>query len=326
VWRTAQYSGEPPGGPGATQLEQLESVLGSGAHVPLVLVSIGGNDAGFGRIGTACVAPGDCVVRGQLWLDDLQDVATALDTTYAKIRETVSDDVPVLAVPYPQPITDTRSGCAYSLLTDDEHRFLHGFVRELNKVVANAASDHGFHYLAAMEQALEPDRMRICDNGSNDDDLGVNFIAISDTDGLTDQLANPQGWLHNSLHPNERGHDEMKRVLGDWISDNPAPRGRADRPGSDIYDVASLMAIMGPDYDGEYCGQPGPDVDRCGLSDDQWTLTEVSRFLRGILGPAFLMVLGAWLVSMAFLVSTRPLWRRLSAGLDSRFFRLLGLR
>ena len=323
IWARPQHSGEPPGGPRATQLQQLESLLDTEATVPLVLVSVGGNDAGFATIGTSCVAPGNCVARGAQWLADLQRVAVALDDAYDRIRDVVSDDVPVLAVPYPQPITADRKGCGYSLLETQEHLFLNGFVKQLNRVVANAARDHGFYYLQAMEQALETPRMRICDNGSNQDNLGVNFIAISDTEGLIDQLANPMGWLHNSLHPNERGHDEMTRVLADWMETHPSPKGLSDEPGSDVYDVASLGTLMGPTFTGSYCGQPGFEVDRCQLSDDGWMLTEVSRFLRGTLAPAFVMVLGAWLLSLGFLGATRPLWKRIAGRLDRRLFGLL---
>ena len=81
--------------------------------------------------------------------------------------------------------------------------------------------------------------MRICDTGSNQDALGVNFLAISDTEGLIDQLANPMGWLHNSLHPNERGHVQMTKVLAAWLAAHPSPRGLADAAGSEVYEVAT---------------------------------------------------------------------------------------
>jgi GDSL-like Lipase/Acylhydrolase family len=324
LWQRPQYAGEPPGGEPATQLEQLSVLMESGAQVPLVVVSIGGNDASFADVGITCVAPGNCVARGARWLDQLQEVAERLDTAYGEIRRVVSDDVPVLAVPYPQPINADRTGCGYSLLEPQEHKFLNGFVRQLNGVVRKAAREHGFYYLAQMEQAMESARMRICDNGSNQDGLGVNFVAISDTEGLIDQLANPFGWLHNSLHPNERGHGQMTRVLAGWMESHPAPEGLSDEAGSEVYGVATLQDVMGPTFSGSYCGQPGFDADRCARSDLAWTVTEVSRFLRGILGPAAVMVLGAWLVSLALLTAVRPLTKRASSWLSRRLFGLLG--
>jgi hypothetical protein len=324
LWDVPQYAGEPPGGDPATQLQQLSALRQAGATVPLVLVSIGGNDASFADIAIACVAPGNCVQRGQQWLDQLQRVADRLDTAYDEIRDAVGADVPVLVVPYPQPINADRRGCDYSMLEPQEHVFLHGFVTELDGVVRKAAREHGFYYLANMEQALEAARMRICDNGSNEDHLGVNFIAISDTDGLIDQLANPFGWLHNSLHPNERGHRQMTEVLADWMTMHPAPKGLSDEAGSDVYSVATLRDIMGPTFTGSFCGENGFESERCALSDLDWTMTEVSSFIRGILGPAFIMVMGAWFTSLALLAGFHPLTKRASRWLNRKLFGLLG--
>ena len=122
-----------------TQLAQLRSLLDrSGADLDLVLVSIGGNDAGFATIGMACLAPGSCVERGQAWLTRLEEVGRRLRSAYAEIRRVVRDDVPVVAVPYPDPIRETP--CGYSLLGEDEHRFLHRFVEQLSRPPATPAS------------------------------------------------------------------------------------------------------------------------------------------------------------------------------------------
>ncbi len=319
-----QYAGEPVGGDPATQLQQLSRLVEAGAEVPLVLVSIGGNDAGFADVAVTCLAPGNCVARGQAWLDRLQVVAQRLDTAYDRIRAVVGDDVPVLVVPYPQPITPDRKGCGYSLLEDEEHRFLNGFVTQLDNVVRTAARQHGFYYLAAMKDALAERGLRICDDGENQDNLGVNFVAISDTEGLIDQLGNPLGWLHNSLHPNERGHRAMTEVLARWMEARPVPRALSDAPGSEIYDVVSLPSVMGPDFTGSYCGQEGYQPERCALSDISWTLTEVARFVRGVLGPLAVMLLGSWLVGLAVLTAVHPLTKRVQRWLSIRLFALLG--
>ena len=324
LWRTPQYAGEPPGGDPATQLQQLAALREAGAEVPLVLVSIGGNDAGFADLAIACIAPGNCVQRGDQWLRRLQDVAERLDTAYDEIRRSVGDDVPVVVVPYPQPINAVRKNCGYSLLESQEHRFLNGFVTQLDNVVKKAARQHGFYYLDAMKTVLEDAQMRICDTGSNQDALGVNFLAISDTEGLIDQLANPMGWLHNSLHPNERGHVEMTKVLAAWMGSHPSPRGLSDEAGSEVYDVATLQSVMGESFDGKFCGQPGFDTDRCALSDAEWTVTEVSLFLSSVLLPVGLMVLGAWLVALGLLRLVRPYSRRFFGRVSDWLFGVLG--
>ena len=47
------------------------------ADVTAVLVSMGGNDAGFGEIGKACIAPGDCSTVGARFADRLEQVGRA---------------------------------------------------------------------------------------------------------------------------------------------------------------------------------------------------------------------------------------------------------
>ena len=146
----ARWPDEPVGGPGMAQLEQVKRLQRK--DIRLVIVSIGGNDAGFADLGVACVAPGSCVERGQIWLDRLTNhVTERVNTAYDRLREQLPG-VPILAVPYPQPVRPTS--CKASLLGDDEHQFVNGFVSQLNGVIADAARSHGFYYLREMETAL----------------------------------------------------------------------------------------------------------------------------------------------------------------------------
>jgi hypothetical protein len=80
---------------------------------------------------------------------------------------------------------------------------------------------------------------------------------------------------------------------------------------------------MGSTFRGSYCGRPGFETDRCALSDLEWTVTEVSLFVRGALLPAAVMVLGAWLIALALLTFARPLTRRASGWLNRKLFGLL---
>jgi hypothetical protein len=132
------------------------AVRDSRLDVQAVIVSIGGNDARFATIGAACVAPRSCVERGAKWLADLGKVATDVAATYDDVVGAVGDDVRVIAVPYPVPLS--RDSCDDSLLEDDEHRFLHGFVGELNRAVQWAASDAGAEYLSTRSRAHSPAR------------------------------------------------------------------------------------------------------------------------------------------------------------------------
>jgi lysophospholipase L1-like esterase len=318
----AQWPGEPiddSPDSGLDQLEQLQGLLDrSRVDIRLVIVSIGGNDAGFARIGMACLAPGSCVERGQAWLDRLDLVALRLSRAYQEIREVVGTEVPVLAVPYPQPISDLS--CPYSLLARDEHQFLHGFVEELNGAVRQSARDAGFYHLGAMVGAFS-DRLRICDGP--EDQIGVNFIALASVNGVVDQALTPSNWLHNSLHPNERGHEAMAGVLEEWLRLHPAPAARPD-PGDEPepFTPRSLEDLLRP-AEVSYCGGPEPAPAYCNRGDNEWTVTQIGLVVRDVAVPALLLVAGWWLLWLPVLAWTRPGWARLGDRIGRR---LLGGR
>jgi hypothetical protein len=305
----ARWKGEPVDDSpdsGETQLEQLKGLLNrSRVDIRLVIVSIGGNDAGFAKIGMACLAPGSCVERGQTWLTRLEVAGRSVELAYRKIRAVVGSEVPVLAVPYPQPISGEP--CEYSLLARDEHHFLHGFVRQLNGVIRRSARDAGFYYLAAMRSAFST-RLRICD--APQDEIGVNFIALDSVNGVVDQALTPSNWIHNSLHPNEDGHRAMAAVLEGWLRSHPDPPAKPDpRDQPEPFDPASLEQLMGPAV--SYCGGPEPAPDYCDRTDDQWTFTQIGLVVRDAAAPALLLVAGWWLVWLPLLGLTRPRWERL---------------
>jgi GDSL-like Lipase/Acylhydrolase family len=233
-----QYVNEPPDAPtrlrdngvwrgGATQLEQLDEVLrsvrvreGDGDEDPerdlrgLVIVSLGGNDAGFGSIATACVGLGNCADVVDAWAADLAVVSSHLDRAYAALRELVGPRVPVLVVPYPIPLAPQR--CDLSVMRQSEHTALTLFVQQLNTEIEHAATQHGFAVLD-VQPAFEGHR--ICD--TNDaDDWYVNYIAAHPTGGSFASLSNPRNWFHNSLHPNAHGHEAIAREVKSWVAQN----------------------------------------------------------------------------------------------------------
>ena len=111
-----------------TQTSQLVDLIrrNPGFRPSLVVLSIGGNDAGFGTIAETCLAPGDCSTQRALFVDNLPKVRQALLATYASLRKAVPD-VPILVVPYPQPFANATR-CDGVLLTRNERVFIHDFV------------------------------------------------------------------------------------------------------------------------------------------------------------------------------------------------------
>ena len=294
IYQRAQQPGDPIGRPegGLNQLAHLDWLQTEARHeVRLVIVSIGGNDALFGDIAQACMAPGDCTEIGARWLDRLAVITPRLHGTYQRIRNYFGPSVPVLVVPYPIPLSPAK--CPSSLLTEREHVFLYGFAVELNRVLERAAADAGLYYLAEMADVFATRKLRICDDSAGR--IGINFLAMNAVSGLVEQSLNPQNWLHNSLHPNERGHQAMADVLQEWLTRRPDPAVPTDpAPAQEQHPgpTRSLEAIMG-DPGFRHCGTD-PSIPHCDLQTLQWAQAQLGTLARRSIGPLVLTILGLW--------------------------------
>ena len=315
-----QYEGEPIGSPprlrdngvwerGATQLEQFDEVLRAvrpRATAPtddpeqnlhgLVLISLGGNDAGFGKIASSCVGLGDCgdIVEG--WTADLGLVASRLERVYAALRTVIGPHVPVLVVPYPVPLAEDR--CDVSPMTQPEHTSLRTFVERLNARVEQAARDAGFHYLD-IQPAFEGHR--ICDT-DNADDWYLNYIATNPTGGSLQTISNPRNWFHNSFHPNAKGHRAIADTIETWMSKH---RDEITASRFEVNDSPFRLAYLAPDGPRpsellERIGSGSCSVHGPGWEGD-WTACETAKVGRRLLVPGLLFVLAAWLLAFTLL-------------------------
>ncbi len=323
IYQNAQYEGEPlpsfipttaarQDSKGLSQLDQYEMV--EGPPVDLVMVSIGGNDAGFSDIGHTCVAPNNCAETGQKWLADLPRVAKQVGMAFAAIREEFPN-TPVLVVPYPVQLNP--SGCAESLLSAPEHRFLVGFVNELNSVLEHEAArkDIQFHYVDTVPAGLAREHVRLCDGKFKN--AGVNFLAANPVSGLLDHSVNPQNWIHDSFHPNEKGHRSLMRAIDAWIHDHPglAPRAVLSGAGGD-YQPRRLEDVMqGPPS--AHCASVTQRSSYChfdangDLVVSRWQQSQWLQWLRKIAIPVSGLLAGAWLLWMAFIARwQRTRWAR----------------
>jgi hypothetical protein len=311
IHEVPQHRGEPINGPshgkGLPQLEHLDWLInGKGVTVAAAIVSIGGNEARFGLIGRSCIGPGDCSELAGLLLDNLKrEVAPSVDKAYKKIRAYVGNEVPLLVVPYPIPLN--AEGCPTSILTADEHRFIHGYVQELNGVLNRAAKDAGLYYLDDMATVLQDRKLRICDVAPGK--AAINFFGLNPVDGMVDQRVNPQNWFHNSLHPNQRGHEVMGDTLQAWLEAGPPANGRkptpgAPAPGERPSDVRSLDSVMGdrqvPQYEGSDAAPEDLDV-----QVGAWMAAQAAELLRRTSIPLLLLVAGAWTVWLALIARWR---------------------
>ena len=280
IYQRAQYPDEPVGageGGGSNQLAQLHALREDvDVDIDMVVVSVGGNDAGFGEVGRTCIAPGDCSELADQWLGALDAVGPTVGKAYAAIRDEVGPEVPVVVVPYPIPLDE--DGCGSSALTSGEHRFLHDFTRRLDGVLRKSAADAGFHYLDEMVTSLADARLRVCDRPSG---VGVNSLAANPVEGVVRDQVNPLHWFHNSLHPNERGHAAMAEVLGRWIHDHPELPAT---PPSDSEVGAPASASDSP-----------PAELRAATQDaDDWAVDQTVGLLWRLGIPVLLVATGAW--------------------------------
>jgi hypothetical protein len=189
---------------GAPQLTMAKRA----GQVDEVLVSIGGNDVGFGTIVQHCLGPASCaspeskkVMNKLLALYETEtnkpsNVFAQIAAAFPGVRK--------LLVPYVLPVAE--HSCARSPMSDAEHDTVVWFTRRLNDINIAAADAAGFG-VAATESALfangSADR-RLCGNGNLNG--AVNLFALNPEANPLTQVAIPRNWFHNSVHPTPLGH------------------------------------------------------------------------------------------------------------------------
>ena len=309
IYAESQHPGEPVREvvgeeAGLNQLDHLRWLLeGNAFSVDLVILAVGGNDSGFSKIGMTCLAPGSCDQVADLWLGNLAHVRTQVAAAYQQVRAAIGPEVPVVVVPYPMPLSP--DACGRTWLTQGEHEFLAEFTTELNRTVRREADRAGFWYLAEMEASLAEAELRLCDDNP-DGVAGVNFIGLRSVQGLIEDRLNPSNWVHNSLHPNEVGHDAMGRVFSAWLDVHPdlspVPDTGVGQIAPEAVDVAAADQTEPP------CALTDTSSAGCNAQARDWAVGQTTD----IMWPAGLVPLGglvgAWLLSIAVL--GRPLVRR----------------
>ncbi len=290
-----------------TQLAQYKARQESEKFTPsLVVLSIGGNDAGFSTIGLMCIAPGNCNKKSTLWTDGLDQVQRLLEGTYDDVRATFPD-TPVVVVPYPDPIDNTSNPkhCGQAALSAGEREFIASFLTgkdSLNARVRQAAADHRFYYLDKMQTALADAHLQLCDP-LNDGRPGLNFVALRSVNGIAEQRFSPANWSHGSLHPNERGHAAMLRVFQNWLAANPNPSAEAP-PDPDTPASANPVKETGT-LDPIPCDLLDTTPSGCRREGEKWAKQQVGELLLYKGWLALLVVGAAWIASVSFFA-----WRK----------------
>ncbi len=249
------------------------------------LVSIGGNDSQFSTVGKTCIAPGDCSEFQEAFLAALDTLPVHLDAAYHDINELFGGQVPIIVVPYPDPIAAGEAECADVFLSGNERRFVAAYAEKLNTTIRDTAAKWGFEYMDTMYGALADEGSRLCDGTGA---AGINFISWHPQGGSMVDALLPTNWTHNSLHPNEVGHQQMRAAAERWF---------------ELHPVASLK-VPGPNTS---AATRPPPAEAPEIVPDDWLPERVQELARSYAVPALMAVVGAWLV---LIVQLRWAFRR----------------
>ena len=164
----------------------------------------------------------------------------------------------------------------------------------------------GLLFAGDVADALLESREALCAGG----EPGVNWVDLNPVGGSLSQTANPRNWLHNSLHPNERGHRTIAAVLGTWLDehlDDGRPVPEPDRqlvcdgptPDPRCLELAPPTRPL-PDA----CAEQRPDdPDAC---ERAWMLDQIRRTAPSASLAVGLLVLAQWFLG----VQLTAWWRR----------------
>lgn len=173
-----------------------------------ILISIGGNDAGFSAIGKECLMLPDCSVSSP-WPQLLQtQVRPALERTYTAVEE-AAPGVEVFALTYPSPLRPKRCDDLFpvsQVIGPEEWKFLTRFIRSLNETVRSAAAEAGIRVIG-LDRALVGHRF--CEAGAP----AVNFVEFRLRPGEPLDLPSVDSPIQESLHPNVQGHKLMAKAV-----------------------------------------------------------------------------------------------------------------
>ncbi|WP_410788631.1 GDSL-type esterase/lipase family protein [Kribbella sp. C-35] len=332
--RNVRLTGQSQFSEPGTQLQQLQQLMQDGLKPSLVVISLGGNDAGFSTIGAMCIAPGNCNEQAHLWTESLGQVRKNLAETYKQVRE-VSKTAPVLVIPYAAPVYVDTAGkprkCAQAALSQGDLEFINNFVQALNLTIQAAALNEKFYFLDGMQNALADAHLQLCDP-DNGNRPGINFIGLRSVAGIAEQRFNPENWYHNSLHPNASGHLAMLQVFEHWRADHPDPEQNNPEAADDLAKLPAITEILtkanksdkaagkaGKDlrpqcqlYKDSELATELDDINTCRENGANWAKDQLSKSLLEDGGWVFYILAaaaGAWLLAVWFYGWRRPWWQ-----------------
>ncbi len=268
----------------------------------VVLLSLGGNDAGFSGIGQACFMPGSCRDALNARSDDVFGRVTTRSAVALAAVATVFPDAELAVVAYPQMFGEATATCIGQVpFQDTEVLKLAETVEDLNAAVfagvtaARDAFGDRINYLTSTSAAF--DGHRFCEAPADriDDDSVVNTVYLQAVDG-PDLLARitPGKLIHNTFHPTTRGHELLADALCNDLGELRAELtggatgiagascpAMAEPPEEEEPDELLAMTSMEAEADGDVC------------SDfDKYVYCSIVGWAQRVALPIILLVIG----------------------------------
>lgn len=199
------------------QLVQLMKDMDENGPPDLVLMTLGGNDVGFGPQVTACVLP-KCTTLAEV---DWSVLTTNLTNRYRDVNALVNSPnavqlrggraAQIVVLPYANPVppaVDKRSWCL-GFVDVEELRLLKPFMTNTNASVEQAVSraqDEGIpiHFAAPVQDVMSTQH-HMCSEEP--------WVVV---DRLLDRAAVGDHAKNELVHPNKAGHAAIADVLTEW--------------------------------------------------------------------------------------------------------------
>lgn len=320
------------------------------ADVDLVLLSVGGNDAEFSTLLTACLLPSSCIDKSREFLVLANSVSHDVATTIGEIAGVFNDAderPPIVVVPYPSYVG--ARGCGKAI-DDEEAALANVFIRRLNSAIRwgaesverdTPASTRTVHYFDRIDWAYAG--RTLCDS-----DPGANFINLLPPDGPILSRLIPPRWHEGTAHPTERGHECTAVALADWLVEfghlddvdrtGPSPTCDVSAEAAERMDAEVVAAIERVDQarggstwrtpfenGAVKVGSDGREVCTDGVCEsepiDRWRDNRAVAFAGDLLRPVVLIMLGGLMLALFIVLAVPRSWLRFLPAVPSQVFR-----
>jgi hypothetical protein len=175
-----------------------------------------------------------------------------------------------------------QPGCSTIPLSGIERQFVSRFVAQLNSVVKSAAITAGFQYLQPLESAL-------CGGPKP---VGINSLRLNPKAGSLWASLNPLNWTHNSLHPNEDGHEAIFQKARVWFEEHP--NIAASTPSNVEPTTVPTMASLFQFGSTKLCQADGSAS--CDVKHLGWLYEQGLRLLRADILILLVGCVGSWMI------------------------------